>query len=81
MALRGRAAPGASAPRIAFFGVRGIGSIYYVAYAVGAASFTGSALLWQVVGLVVAASVVLHGLTAGPVMALLDRRQQTAPTG
>ena len=57
---------------MAFFGVRGIGSLYYVAYALGAAHIVGGERLWPVVGLVVAASVVLHGLTAGPVMERLD---------
>ena len=59
---------------IAFFGVRGIGSVYYVAYALGAASFAGADRVFAVVGLVVIASVLLHGTTAGPVMSLLDRR-------
>lgn len=81
VALQGSCGTRAEHAALAFFGVRGIGSIYYVAYAVGAASFTGSALLWQVVGLVVAASVVLHGLTAGPVMTLLDRRGAATADG
>jgi NhaP-type Na+/H+ or K+/H+ antiporter len=59
---------------MAFFGVRGIGSVYYVAYALGAASFAGADRVFAVVGLVVIASVLLHGATAGPVMARLDRR-------
>ncbi len=58
---------------ISFFGVRGIGSLYYVAYAVGAASFLEQDTVYGVVGLVVAGSVVLHGLTAGPAMRRLDR--------
>ena len=61
---------------MAFFGVRGIGSIYYVAYALGAASFAGAKEVFAVVGLVVIGSVLLHGTTAGPVMAVLDRREQ-----
>ena len=61
---------------MAFFGVRGIGSLYYVAYALGAASFAGADEVFGVVALVVIGSVLLHGATAGPVMAALDRRQQ-----
>jgi NhaP-type Na+/H+ or K+/H+ antiporter len=67
---------------MAFFGVRGIGSLYYVAYAAGAATIAGTAQVWAVVGLVVALSVLLHGVTAGPVMARLDaraRRLDAAP--
>jgi len=63
---------------IAFFGVRGIGSAYYVAYAAGAAAFAGADKVWSMVGLVVALSVVLHGVSAGPVMARLDRRARAA---
>ena len=75
LALRGAGGTRAERAATAFFGVRGVGSIYYVAYAVGAATFAGSERIWAVVGLVVAASVVLHGVTAGPVMGLLDRRK------
>jgi len=66
---------------IAFFGVRGIGSIYYVAYALGTATFTDTPVVWATVGLVVAASVVLHGVTAGPVMEALDRRTEAVQRG
>ncbi|WP_405920661.1 cation:proton antiporter [Streptomyces longwoodensis] len=59
---------------VAAFGVRGIGSLYYLAYALG---HHGLAVpqreLWAVVTFAVLASVVLHGITAGPVIARLDR--------
>jgi NhaP-type Na+/H+ or K+/H+ antiporter len=71
---------GATGPReravISFFGVRGIGSLYYVAYAVGEAEFPGSEQVWRVTILVVLASVVVHGVTATPVMGWLDRRRE-----
>ena len=57
---------------MAFFGVRGVGSVYYVAYGLGAATFAGADDVLAVVGLVVIGSVLLHGTTAGPVMARLD---------
>ena len=66
---------------MAFFGVRGIGSIYYVAYALGAATFAESEQLLGVVGLVVASSVVLHGISAGPVMNVLDRNKDAVDRG
>ncbi len=66
---------------MAFFGVRGIGSIYYVAYALGAATFSESEQLLGVVGLVVASSVVLHGITAGPIMNVLDRNKAAVERG
>jgi NhaP-type Na+/H+ or K+/H+ antiporter len=74
---------GGTGPRerlvIAFFGVRGIGSLYYISWALERGDFAEPERLWALVGLTVAASVVLHGVTATPAMALLDRqRRRTA---
>ncbi len=58
----------------AFFGIRGIGSLFYLAYALGTEEFPVPAEeLWAVVTFTVLASVVLHGVTASPVIARLDR--------
>lgn len=59
----------------AYFGIRGVGSMYYVAYALTHVEFAEARTLWAVVGLVVVASVVIHGVTATPLMTLLDRRR------
>ncbi len=58
----------------AFFGVRGIGSFYYLAYATGAASFAQDDvdMLWSTAAFTVLLSVVLHGVTATPSMRRLD---------
>jgi sodium/hydrogen antiporter len=61
---------------VAFFGVRGVGSIYYLAYAAGAARFGEERWLWSTVGFTIALSVVLHGILATPVMARLDDRRR-----
>ncbi len=59
---------------LAFFGVRGIGSLYYLGYGLSNGEFDAEANeVWGFVGLVVALSVVLHGVTATPVMMALDR--------
>lgn len=58
---------------IAFFGVRGVGSLYYLAYAAGEQSFADLDRLWSCVALTVVASVVLHGVLATPVMARVSR--------
>ena len=63
---------------IAFFGVRGIGSLYYIAWALDHGEFAEPERLWAIVGLTVAVSVVLHGVTATPAMALLDRSRRRA---
>jgi NhaP-type Na+/H+ or K+/H+ antiporter len=61
---------------VAFFGVRGIGSFYYLSFALGTAAFTGADTLWAVVACAVLVSVVVHGVAAGPVMTWVDRREQ-----
>ncbi|HEX5693821.1 MAG TPA: cation:proton antiporter, partial [Arenimonas sp.] len=60
---------------IAVFGVRGIGSFYYLAFAMNHAYFRDSRELWAVVVMVVVLSILFHGLTASAVMAWLDRRR------
>jgi sodium/hydrogen antiporter len=61
---------------IAFFGIRGIGSLYYMAYGLSQAEIPGADRLWSVTILAVVGSVVLHGLTAAPLMGWLDRRRE-----
>ena len=63
---------------IAFFGVRGIGTLYYVAYALEHSTFPGEGRIWAIAGLVVVGSIVIHGIGATPVMAALDRRRARA---
>ncbi|WP_028280026.1 cation:proton antiporter [Arthrobacter sp. H5] len=73
-------AKGKTGPRervvIAGFGVRGIGTLFYIAYALEEGSFSEGQQLWAVAGLAVAASIFLHGIAATPVMSLLDRRSR-----
>ncbi len=59
---------------IAVFGIRGIGSLYYMAYAASSATFPDVDLLWAIVGFVVVVSVVGHGIAATPVMQRIDRK-------
>ena len=61
---------------IAVFGVRGIGSLYYLAFAMNQAHFRDADELWAVVCLVVVLSILLHGLTASGVMGWLDRQRR-----
>lgn len=59
---------------ISYFGIRGIGSLYYVAYALSHGNFDAEAHeLWALIGLVVALSIVVHGATTAPLMNRLDR--------
>ena len=61
---------------VSFFGVRGIGSIYYLAYAGGQHVFAEERWLWSTVTLTIALSVLVHGVLATPVLAWLDRRRE-----
>lgn len=56
------------------FGIRGVGSLFYLAYATVKTDFSPAAELWAVVGLTVLVSIAVHGLSAGPVMYRYDRR-------
>ena len=73
-------ARGKTGPRerlaIAFFGVRGVGSLFYVAYALQEGSFNDGAGIWRVVSIVVMGSVLIHGISATPVMSHLDRSRR-----
>jgi NhaP-type Na+/H+ or K+/H+ antiporter len=77
---------------ISFFGIRGIGSIYYLAYAFGHAAFDNVPLLWSTMetrmmnpavlqrrstaGFIILVSIVLHGITVTPTMRRLDLRRK-----
>lgn len=58
---------------IAFFGVRGVGSFYYLAFALNHGTFTDNQQLWATVSFAVLVSVVVHGVTASVVLHRLDR--------
>ncbi|WP_245777820.1 cation:proton antiporter [Lentzea xinjiangensis] len=61
---------------IAFFGVRGVGSLFYITYALQEGQFDGHDALWRITGLVVIGSILVHGLSATPVMWLLDHKRE-----
>jgi NhaP-type Na+/H+ or K+/H+ antiporter len=75
--LAGSAHPFAERASVAFFGIRGLGSFYYLAYALNEATFEGAEQLWAVLGLTVLLSIFLHGVTVTPVMRHLDKRRRT----
>ncbi|TCC27741.1 cation:proton antiporter [Kribbella speibonae] len=58
----------------AAFGVRGVGSVFYLAYA-GADFRTDLPWLWATVGFTVVLSVVVHGVAATPLMRMLEDRR------
>ena len=60
---------------VAFFGVRGVGSLFYLAYAASHEHLPDEPWLWSTVAFTVIASVLLHGVTATPAMARIDARR------
>jgi NhaP-type Na+/H+ or K+/H+ antiporter len=79
--LIGSSCPTGDRAVVSFFGIRGLGSFYYLAYALGHGEFENPELLWSAVSLVVLISIVLHGVTVTPVMRYLDRRAGRTPPG
>jgi len=64
----------------AFFGVRGVGSLFYLAYAAGHAHFPDLPWLWATVAFTIGLSVVVHGVLAKPAMDWLERHQPETVT-
>ncbi len=58
---------------MAFFGIRGLGSVYYFAYGVNHGVFDQTTRLWGALGLVILLSILLHGISVTPVMRRIDR--------
>jgi NhaP-type Na+/H+ or K+/H+ antiporter len=61
----------------AAFGIRGVGSVFYLAYA-GSDFGTDLPWLWATVGFTVVLSVVVHGVAVTPLMRRLDVRRDAA---
>ncbi|MGA0559722.1 cation:proton antiporter [Larkinella sp. VNQ87] len=59
---------------ITFFGIRGIGSFFYLSFGLEKADFPEADRLWAILGFVVLISIVIHGILATPVMKKLDQQ-------
>jgi NhaP-type Na+/H+ or K+/H+ antiporter len=78
LCLLGSGHPPLSRALTAFFGIRGVGTLYYMIYALQRGHFAATGKLWALVGFVVTCSLVLHGTTATPAMIIADRRRHEA---
>lgn len=58
-----------------FFGIRGIGTLFYLQYAFNRQSFPERDAIWSVCALAIAASVLVHGLLSKPAMARADAKR------
>lgn len=50
--------------KVAFFGIRGMGTVFYIAYAQNHADFTEIDTVWRIAAVTIFGSIVLHGFTA-----------------
>jgi NhaP-type Na+/H+ or K+/H+ antiporter len=62
---------------ISFFGIRGLGSVYYLSYGFNHAAFEYEYSLWGTLGLVIAASILMHGVLVTPVLKRLHKHYRT----
>ena len=76
VSLAGLGLPRGERFAIAALGIRGVGSMYYLAYGLNHAPYSieSGQLLWAIVALIVASSVILHGIGAPRLMARLADR-------
>ncbi|QEA37779.1 sodium:proton antiporter [Pistricoccus aurantiacus] len=58
---------------VSIYGVRGIGSIYYLCYAGNHLEFVNENQLWSLVGLVILVSTIVHGFSVGWAMDRLSK--------
>lgn len=68
LSLIGTSIRGQDRLTVAIYGVRGIGSIYYLAYAAGKIEFINEPQIWALIAFTILVSTVLHGFTAGIAM-------------
>ncbi len=56
--------------KVSFFGIRGMGSIFYIAYAQSHAEIEGIDAVWRIAGLTILISILVHGTLADHFMEL-----------
>ncbi|MEO4043094.1 cation:proton antiporter [Hoeflea sp. CAU 1731] len=64
---------------ISVYGVRGVGSIYYLCYAGKSIEFVNENALWALVGLVILLSTIMHGFSVGWAMDSLREKKHRRP--
>ena len=69
IAMAGSGHPWRERLLLAFLGIRGVGSVYYIAYGINHGDFGSSERLWAVVGFIILLSIIVHGVTATPLLA------------
>jgi len=76
LAMIGSGQPWRERLLLAFLGIRGVGSVYYLAYGINHGEFGDSERIWAVVGFIILVSILVHGVTATPLLDRLTRRRE-----
>ena len=79
LALLGRPCTWLERGAIAFFGIRGMGSVFYLAYGQNHAEFAAMDTAWRVAALTILISVVVHGATAPAAVGLARKERGMDP--
>jgi NhaP-type Na+/H+ or K+/H+ antiporter len=66
--------PGKGKALISFFGIKGVGSLFYLAFALNEAPFENAAELWCIVSFIVLCSIVIHGFSAAKTIATIEEQ-------
>lgn len=73
LAMIGSAQPWRERALLAFLGIRGVGTVYYIAYGINHGDFGNSERLWAIVGFIILSSIVIHGISATPLLLRLRK--------
>lgn len=64
---------------ISYFGIRGVGSLYYLAYAHNSGQFPEIDAIWSIVNFTMLVSVILHGISVTPFLKWVDHEMGRDP--
>jgi NhaP-type Na+/H+ or K+/H+ antiporter len=78
LSLRGTALRGRERLVVAAYGVRGIGSVYYLGFATSHMNLLNEGQLWATIAFTILASTIVHGLTAGAVVEHVTTREDAS---
>ena len=79
LALLGHRAQPIERAALAFFGVRGMGTVFYVAYGQSHAAFPDVAGVWRVAAVTILISIAVHGIGSAIVMPRLGAARRDGP--
>jgi NhaP-type Na+/H+ or K+/H+ antiporter len=60
---------------ISFFGIKGVGSLFYLAFGTEQTAFGDTEEMWAIVSFIVLCSILIHGLTATRSLESIDRQE------